>query len=156
MAVDQAKEAAAGGPPGRDFRKPARAVFPEDSGIDVEVLPSLDMLATHGCAIRMEFEEREELKEAARSLIRLAKSDSQRRKGYLMLIEGYYLRNPDAPDFETYASNWLEASRHDLGFKVSAMLRTGFPTCTLPRIQVGYSDWNSFGKATYPLRNRNQ
>lgn len=104
----------------------------------------------------MEFEGREELKEAGRSLIRLATSDSQRRKGYLMLIEGYFQRNPDAPNFESYAASWLEASRHELGFKISAMLRAGFPPCTVPKIQPGYSDWNSFGKSAYPLRNRSK
>ena len=104
----------------------------------------------------MDFQEREELKEAGRSLIRLATCDSLRRKGYLMLIEGYYRRNSEAPDFETYASNWLESSRDELGFKISAMLRAGFPPCTIPKIQPGYSDWDSFGKTTYPLKRGNK
>jgi hypothetical protein len=98
----------------------------------------------------MNMEEREEHKRAGRELYEKGASPAERAKGLFMIIEAHFARNEDAPSLEVYASHWLWAQkgRHDK--KVLDLLITRYPLPKRPRIQSGYSDWDSYGKSNYP------
>lgn len=66
-----------------------------------------------------------------------------------MLIEAHYHRNQDAPDFPTYASHWIAANEEEIGSDTLALLLPQFPRPAIRMIATGYSNWNSFGDATY-------
>ena len=72
-----------------------------------------------------------------------------RAEGYLMIMTAHFHRNPKAPDFPTYAANWLAASREEIDPDTMALLEPRFPACIKRMIQTGFSDWNSYGKPGY-------
>jgi len=68
-----------------------------------------------------------------------------------MIIEAHHDRNPDAPTFNLYASHWLWAAQGQYEKEVLDLLIAQFPLPSHPRIQHGYSDWNSYGKPEYKV-----
>lgn len=66
-----------------------------------------------------------------------------------MIIEAHHDRNPDAPAFNLYASHWLWAAQGQYDKEGLDLLIARFSLPSRPRIQCGYSDWNSYGKPEY-------
>lgn len=97
----------------------------------------------------MKTHEREELKRIGYPMARTGKTPEVRAEGNLMLMTAHFYRNPKAPDFLTYASNWLAANCHEIDVKTMRLLKPRFPACTKRMIETGYSDWGSYGKASY-------
>lgn len=97
----------------------------------------------------MEYPDREEFKKSAYGLIDCAQTPEARAEGYLMLIEAHFHRNPDAPDFPTYASQWIAANEAEIGAETLELLLPRFPKPDVRTIETGYSNWNSFGDPTY-------
>ena len=97
--------------------------------------------------------ERDKQKEAARKLLSTASTTKQRAQAVLNLIEVYHYGNFQAPSFEVYASHWLWASQNDTDIPVDALtfLSRQYPFPNSPKIQMGYTDWGSYGNPSYPL-----
>lgn len=57
---------------------------------------------------------------------------------------------PEAPSLAEYASHWLLASAGEFDREVMELLIAKYPPPAHPRIQPGYSDWDSFGNPSYP------
>jgi hypothetical protein len=97
----------------------------------------------------MKYADREEFKKAANGLIDCAQTPEARVEGYVMLIEAHFHRNPEAPDFPTYASHWIAASEAEIVADTLDLLLLRFPRPSVRMIETGYSNWNSFGDPTY-------
>jgi hypothetical protein len=99
----------------------------------------------------MDQAEREQFKKDAWRLYHNGKTISEKARGLMMIIEAHHDRNSDAPDLDLYASHWLWAARGDYDKDVLEMLIAQFPLPSRPRIQRGYSDWNSYGRPEYKV-----
>jgi len=97
----------------------------------------------------MDYQQREEFKKSAYALSRQGETPEIRAEGFIMLMEAHYHRNPQAPDFTTYAQHWLAASVREMDVETFAILRDRFPEPETRMIADGYSDWGSFGKPAY-------
>lgn len=97
----------------------------------------------------LDFAERETQKEFGRKLYKDGATPEVRARGLIMVIEAYYSRNPKAPNLEEYAAHWLWASDGEFDQAVMDLLIARFPLPEYPRIQRGYSDWDSFGNSSY-------
>ena len=97
----------------------------------------------------MDFKDREKLKEVGRGLIVTGATAEIRAEGQLMVLTAHFYRNPKAPSFEVYASNWLAASRQEIDPGALALLEPRFPICKTRMIKTGYSDWGSYGNPRY-------
>lgn len=93
--------------------------------------------------------QREEMKKIGYSFIRDGETVSIRTEGYLMVIEAHFQRNPKAPSFQVYASNWIAANRGEIEAKILRSLKPRFPKCSERMIRNGYSDWGSYGNPSY-------
>jgi hypothetical protein len=95
--------------------------------------------------------DRAELKRNAYFLARLGETPEIRAEGHLLLLTEDYDRNPKAPDFSTYASNWLAALRKTIDAETMALLEPRFPACEKRMIETGCSDWGSYGQRGYSV-----
>jgi hypothetical protein len=99
----------------------------------------------------MGFAERELQKSMGLELYLSGSTPEERAKGLMMVIEAHYFRNPAAPSLAEYASHWLWASEGQYDRDVMGQLIANYPSPEHPRIQRGYSDWDSFGNLAYRL-----
>lgn len=97
----------------------------------------------------MNYREAEQHKKNGWNLYHSGTSVSERARGLHMVIEAHFSRNPEAPNFETYAAHWLWALQGRCDPEVLALLIDRYPLPTSPRIQREYSDWDSYGKPGY-------
>lgn len=97
----------------------------------------------------MNHTDREEQKEMARRILSEAMTTAQRAYAVRLLIEAYYYRNTDSPSFETYAAHFLYANAQDFPADAVRVLESNFGRPRRPKIQPGYSDWNSYGQPGY-------
>jgi len=97
----------------------------------------------------MDKKQREEMKKIGYSLIRDGKTIEIRTEGCLMVIEAHFQRNPKAPSFPMYASNWIDANHGEMEPKIFRRLQPRFPKCSKRMIKTGYSDWGSYGNPSY-------
>lgn len=97
----------------------------------------------------MDYEEREQQKAKGWSLYESGGTPAERARGLFMVIEAHFLRNSEAPSLATYASHWLWASQGDFDREVMNVLIARHPLPSRPRIQRGYSDWDSYGDPNY-------
>lgn len=97
----------------------------------------------------MDYKTREEKKDQGNELYNSGRTLTERCRGLLMVIEAHYYRNEEAPSFATYASHWLWASQGQYDESVLNALIVHFPLPSRPRIQRGFSDWDSFGMPNY-------
>ncbi len=97
----------------------------------------------------MEYEEREQHKTKGRSLYESKCLPAERARGLLMIIRAHFERNPKAKSLATYASHWLWANQSRYDREVIDFLVARYPLPIHPRIQLGYSDWDSYGKLNY-------
>ncbi len=95
------------------------------------------------------YQQREEFKQSAYQLSREGDTPEIRAEGFIMLMEAHFHRNPDAPDFTTYARHWLAASVGEMDDSVFVLLQERFPPPDTRMIADGYSDWGSFGNPNY-------
>lgn len=96
----------------------------------------------------MEFAEREAQKAKGRELYGSGKTVVERASGVFMQIEAYFFRNENAPSLSEYACHWLGANPVD-DPEVMKFLADCCPAPVNPRIQKGYTDWDSFGNPSY-------
>ncbi len=99
----------------------------------------------------MEYEELEEQKIRGWNLYESSNTPGERARGLLMVIEAHFHRNPQAPSFATYASHWLWANHERYDRTVVDLLIARYPLPSHPRIQRGYSDWDSYGDPNYKI-----
>ena len=92
----------------------------------------------------MNYTDREQQKEMARRMLSEATTTAQRAYALRLLIEAYYYRNTDSPSFETYAAHFLWANSKEFPEDAVRILQSSFGQPRRPRIQPGYSDWNSY------------
>jgi hypothetical protein len=76
---------------------------------------------------------------------------SERARGLFTVIESNFYENSKAPSVATYASHWLWANQGRYDSKVVDLLIARYPLPSRPRIQRGYSDWDSYGKPEYKI-----
>lgn len=96
----------------------------------------------------MNYDDREFNKRLGRELYQSGSTPEVRARGLMMVIESHYCRNPEAPSLAEYASHWLLASAGEFDREVMDLLIAKYPPPAHPRIQSGYSDWDSFGNPT--------
>jgi len=101
--------------------------------------------------IIMEYEEREGQKRAGWNLYEHGKTAADRARGLSRIIEAHFHRNPKAPSLSTYASHWLWANQVRYDPEVMDLLVAKYPLPSHPRIQPGYSDWDSYGDPNYKI-----
>lgn len=99
----------------------------------------------------MDFAERESQKSIGMELYEGGNTPDVKARGLMMVIEAYFHRNPQAPSLSEYASHWLWASAGEYDHETMELLTTRYPRPEYPRIQLGYSDWDSFGDPSYRL-----
>ncbi|MEO6754560.1 MAG: hypothetical protein ABIP85_22520 [Chthoniobacteraceae bacterium] len=99
----------------------------------------------------MDYAEREQQKTNGWSLYESGSTPAERARGLLMIIEAHFYRNPEAPSLNTYASHWLWSSQGRFDREVMDLLIARYPLPSHPRIQRGYSDWNSYGDPSYKI-----
>jgi hypothetical protein len=100
----------------------------------------------------MNYKEREQYKKEGWELYHHGDSVAERARGLFMIIEAHFYRNPKAPSLETYASHWLWANQGDFAPELMDLLIARYPPPRRPRIQPGYSDWDSYGNPNYKPR----
>lgn len=83
------------------------------------------------------------------SLYKSGSTPSERARGLFIVIESHFHRNPKAPSLATSASHWLWAQQGHHDKAVMDLLVARYPLPRCPRIQRGYSDWNSYGDPNY-------
>jgi hypothetical protein len=76
---------------------------------------------------------------------------SERARGLFTIIESHFYRNSKAPSLATYASHWLLANQGRYDSEIVDLLVARYPLPSRPRIQRGYSDWDSHGKPEYKI-----
>lgn len=99
----------------------------------------------------MEYEEREQQKIEGWSLYESGSTRVERARGLFMVIKAHFYRNPEAPNLSTYASHWLSASQGNFDREVMELLIAQYPLPSRPRIQRGYSDWDSYEHPGYKI-----
>jgi hypothetical protein len=75
----------------------------------------------------------------------------ERARGLFEIIESHFYMNSKAPSLATYASHWLWANQGRYDRRVVDLLVARYPLPSRPRIQRGYSDWDSYGKPNYEI-----
>jgi hypothetical protein len=99
----------------------------------------------------MKREEQEAQKTEGWSLYESGSAAGDRARGLFMVIEAHFYRNPEAPGISTYASHWLWANQGRFDREVVELLMAKYPLPDAPRIQHGYSDWDSYGNPNYKI-----
>jgi hypothetical protein len=99
----------------------------------------------------LDYEGREKEKAKGWALYNNNGTPEERAKGLMMVIQAHFFRNPKAPSLAVYASHWLWASQGDHDSEVMNLLISRYPLPSVPRIQRGYSDWDSYGDPLYKL-----
>lgn len=97
----------------------------------------------------MTYEQREAQKKTATKLLSEATHMEGRAHAMFLRIEAHYHRNTKAPSLAIYASHWLWASQRDIPADALQLLLGWFPFPRRPKIQMGYSDSDSYGKPSY-------
>jgi len=85
-------------------------------------------------------------------IYRNGSSPSDRARGVFAVIESHFYRNSKAQSLAAYASHWLWANHHRYDKQVMVLLIEQFPLPGHPRIQRGYSDWDSYGNPLYAIQ----
>jgi hypothetical protein len=97
----------------------------------------------------MKYEEQEAQKAEGWHLYESGITPPDRARGLFMVIEAHFYRNPEAPDISAYASHWLWANQGRYDREAMELLIAKYPLPNAPRIQPGYSDWDSYGNPNY-------
>jgi hypothetical protein len=99
----------------------------------------------------MEYGEQEAQKAEGWRLYQSGSTSADRARGLFMVIEAHFYRNPEAPGIPTYASHWLWANQRRYDREVVDLLIAKYPLPNAPRIQPGFSDWDSYGNPNYKV-----
>jgi hypothetical protein len=81
----------------------------------------------------------------ARRELAQTNSAQKRAQALKLLIECYYERYADLTDFRTYAAHFLLANGQDFPADAVKTLQSNFGYPRYPKIQPGYSEWDSYG-----------
>jgi hypothetical protein len=102
-----------------------------------------------------ESDQNERDKEEARWLIKNGPTLGDKTLGVLSLIQAYHriVRNPE--DFPKYASHWLWANKDDYPPEILAPLIAKYGLPKSPRIEKGFTSWNSRGNRLYKRASNN-
>ena len=85
----------------------------------------------------------------ARRELAEAKSTQKRVQALELLIKCYYERYSDLTEFKTYAAHFLLANGKDFPVDAVKRLQSNFGRPRHPKIQSGYTEWDSHGRSTF-------